>query len=229
MGIFDDATHFGSYAAGQLFGDTTGKDFRRADDPLNIWKNNGSEGQGPAPERQYSQTEIDGINNGGYSQDADQVRRQSSYNYGRQLGQKEFYDDPKMKEGLARREDLAKGYDGKELGGMRQEARGQIAGQRSAYLQSMQGKMARGGVGGARGAAISGAADQKFAQQGGDAERKMSLDSAQMKRQGTNELQDYMFRQKLGATGLAYGQQALGSSDYAAKMGVNANSGGGKK
>lgn len=190
----------------------------------------GGGGAGAPPERQYSQEEIDAINKGGYAQDSDTLRRQSSYNYGRQLGQKEFYDDPDMQAGRAKREDLAKGYDGVELGGMRQEARGQIAGQRSNYLQSLQGKLGRGGVGGARGAAVAGAADQKYAQQGADSERKMAVDSAQMKRQGTNDLQDYVFRQKLGATGMGYGQQSLGASDYAAKMGIASNDkGGGKK
>ncbi len=169
------------------------------------------------------------VNAGGYLQDANQLRRQSAYNYGRELGQKEFYDDPKMQEGLARREEMAKGYDGKELSGMRQEARGQVAGQRSAYLSTLKGKLARSGAGGARGAAVSAAADEGYAKLGAESERKLAADSSAMKRQGTNELQDYMFRQKLGATGLAYGQQSLAASDYAAERGAAANSGGGKK
>lgn len=176
-----------------------------------------------------AQNRASNVRAGGYEMDENQIRRASAYNYGSSLGQKEFYDDPDMQAGRKRREDLAKGYDGQELGAMRQEARGQVAGQRSAYLQQLQSKLARGGVGGARGAAIQGAADMGYAKQGADSERKLALDSAGMKRQGTNDLQDYVFRQKLGKTGLAYGQQALASGDYAAEKGVQAAQGGGKK
>jgi hypothetical protein len=175
------------------------------------------------------QNDTNTLNGSSYTPDADMVRRANSYNYGRSLGQKEFYDDPDMKEIRGKREDLAKGYDGKELGAMRDEARGQVAGQRSNYLQSLQGKLARSGAGGARAAAVSGAADQKYAQQGAESERKLALDSSTMKRQGTNDLQDFYMRQKLGATGMAYGQQSLGASDYAAQQGVAASKSGGKK
>lgn len=190
----------------------------------------GSKGPGMPPEREYSPGERADINAGGYSQDNDQLRRQSNYNYGRSLGQREFYDDPDMQAALERRKDLAKGYEGKELGAIRQEAKQNNAGQRSNYLNALRSNMARGGVGGARGAAMQNQASQKYALQGADSERKLALDSANMKRQGTNDLQDFIFRQKLGATGMGYGQQALGASDYAAQRGVAANAaGGGKK
>lgn len=181
-----------------------------------------------ARDKERASTNAD-IVNGGYSLDANDLRRASSYNYGRALGQKEFYDDPDMKDLRSRNEELAKGYDGKEYSALRENARNEIAGQRSNYLKSMQGKLARGGAGGARAAAVSGAADQKFSQQGADSERKLALDSANMKRQGTSDLQKFILNQKLGATGLAYSQQALGSADYAADRGVEANKGGGKK
>jgi len=93
----------------------------------------------------------------------------------------------------------------------------------------MQGKLARGGVGGARAAAVTGAADQNYAKLSGESERKLASDSANMKRQGTSDLQKFILNQKLGSTGLAYSQQALGSADYAAERGVEANQSGGKK
>lgn len=155
--------------------------------------------------------------------DKNAAARYSDIAAGNAAGKKEFYDDPDMKALRAKREDLAKGYSGEELGAMRQEARGQTAGQRSNYLQSLQGKLARGGVGGARAAAVSGAADQKYAQQGAEQERKLALDSANMQRQGQNDLQDYIFRQKYGSlgTGLSYGQ--LGAQDRGTEAAIAAN------
>lgn len=166
-----------------------------------------------------------------YDQSASGERRRMAYNEGRAMGQKEFYDDPDMQKIRGLREDLAKGYSGQELGALRGEARGQLAGQQSNYLRQLQGQQARSGVGGARGAAQANAARQGFAGQTADAERKLLLDAGQVKRQGINDLQDYISRQKLGALGLAYGQQALSSADYAAEKGVQAaqSGGGGKK
>jgi hypothetical protein len=164
-----------------------------------------------------------------FDQSASGQRRDAAYNTGATRGQKEFYDDPDMQMLRKRREDLSQGYEGKELGALRGEARGQVAGQASNYLRQLQGQQARAGVGGARGAAMQNAARQNFAQQGADAERKLLIDSGQMKRQGVNDLQDYITRQKLGKLGLAYGEQALSSADYAAEKGVQAASSGGKK
>ena len=156
-------------------------------------------------------------------------RRTAAYDYGRALGQKEFYDDPEMQRMKAQREDLAKGYSGQELGALRGESKANVQGQRSAYMNQLQSNLAKSGVGGARAAAISNQSNQKFSEQGAENERKILLDSAQMKRTGINDLQDYLMRQKLGALGLAYGQQALSSADYAAEKGVQAAQSGGKK
>jgi len=157
------------------------------------------------------------------------ARRKAAYDYGRELGQKEFYDDPDMMKMRKTREDLAQGYSGSELGALRGEAQANVAGQRSTYMDQLRGNLAKSGVGGARAAAIQGAGNQKFASQGAENERKLLLDSAKMKREGVNDLQDYLMRQKLGALGLAYGQQALSSADYAAEKGVQAAQSGGKK
>lgn len=156
-------------------------------------------------------------------------RRKNAYDYGRELGQKEFYDDPDMMKMRSTREDLAKGLSATEFDASRAEAKAGVLGQQSNYLKSLQSNLSKSGVGGARAAAIKGQADQGFAKQGADMERKLLLDSAQMKRQGISDLQDYLMRQKLGALGLAYGQQSLTSADYAAEKGVQAAQAGGKK
>ena len=77
----------------------------------------------------------------------------------------------------------------------------------------MSSNLARGGVGGARGAAIRGANDQKYATINADNERKMALDSANMVRSGTNDLQDFIFRQKYGMLGTCLGYGQLGVAD----------------
>lgn len=169
----------------------------------------------------------DNSSNANYEDPA--ARRASAYEYGANLGQKEFYDDPDMIKMRQTREDLAQGYSGSELGALRGEAKANVAGQRSAYMDQLRGNLAKGGVGGARGAVIQNQANQKFAEQGAEGERKVLLDSAKMKREGVNDLQDYIMRQKLGKLGLAYGQQALSSADYAAEKGVQAAQSGGKK
>lgn len=131
------------------------------------------------------------------------------YGYGK--GKELFQDDPRMKEMLQRRQDLSQGYSGQELGALREGARREIAGQRQGYLGQMRSNLARQGVGGARAAAMTDAANQKYAQAGAQAERQMLLDSAKLKREGVSDLQDYLFRQKYGelGTGMGYGQMAV--------------------
>lgn len=219
MGFLDHFSNFANpvgYAAGQLFG-SEARDRVNAVNPIGTVTDNLYRRGIPGIMGENAQPQAHGPS--GTNAEA----RYADISAGNAAGRKEFYDDPEMQAGRARREDLAKGYDGQELGGMRQEARGQIAGQRSAYLQQLQSKLARGGVGGARAAAISGAADQKYAQQGADSERKLAMDSSDMKRQGTNDLQEYVMRQKYGSlgTGLAYGQ--LGAQDRGTAAAAAAN------
>ena len=159
----------------------------------------------------------------------DLERQLNSYYTGAALGQKEFFDDPEMQRLKKIREEYAKGYSGDELGGIRQTARGEIAGAQAAQQRKLQSSLARGGVGGARAAAISSAQGREGQKAINQAETKMALDSAQMQRQGAADLQDFIFRQKLGKAGMAAGFGAMGSSDYAAAQGRAANTGGGKK
>lgn len=155
----------------------------------------------------------------------DQRRQAFEEGYGR--GREIFYDDPDMIALRRVREDLAKGYDGSELGAIRATARGEIAGQRATDARRLSSNLARGGVGGARAAAIRSTADQKYGETVAEAERKIALDSASMKRQGADSLQDFMFRQKYGAAGMGVGNAQLDSADYAAEQARKANSGGG--
>lgn len=149
--------------------------------------------------------------------------RQQDLAAGYAQGQKEFYDDPDMKQLRQRREDLSKGYSGQELGALRAQARGEIAGQRNQYLRQLQSNLARRGVAGARAAAAGGAADQGYARQAQEAERKMLLDNAQLTRQGTSDLQDFLFRQKYGKLGTGLGYAQLGVADRTGKAQAEAN------
>lgn len=144
-------------------------------------------------------------------------------------GQKEFYDDPDMQRLRQLREQYAQGYDSSELGNIRETARQEIAGSREAAARNLQSRIGRGGVGGARAAAIRGTADQTALRSVADAERKMALDSASMKRQGTSDLQDFLFRQKYGKLGTGLGEAQLQSADYQAEQARLANKGGGGK
>lgn len=168
------------------------------------------------------------VKSGGWVQTPEMTRRQGDMNAGLAYGQDLFYSNPDMQDMRARREDLAKGYSGQELGALRQTARGEIAGQRQSYLRQMASNLGRGGVGGARGAAMRGAADAKMAAGGAEAERKMALDSGNMVRQGTNDLQDFLMRQLYGKAGMGIGFGQQGSADAAAKMANAANQGGKK-
>lgn len=149
-------------------------------------------------------------------QGANAVARNADLEAGYAKGKEIFYDDPDMQMLRKRREDLSKGYSGQELGALRALAERETEGARQSGLRKVQGNIARAGVGGARGAAIQAAADKGFLANKADLERKMTLDNANMVRQGTKDLQDYIFSQKYGqlGTGIGYGQ--LGVSDRSA-------------
>lgn len=145
---------------------------------------------------------------------------------GLSTGRSLFYDDPDMISSRERLTDLQKGYDGKTLGALRESSRQQVAGQRAGYMNNLRSNMAKGGVGGARGAAMQGAADQRFAQTGQENERNMRVENAKLIQTGTGNLNDFLMKQKYGqlATGTGFGQMA--SAQYTADRGVEtANSG----
>lgn len=150
---------------------------------------------------------------GGGMMGSNAAARNADMEAGYKKGREIFYDDPDMQDLRNRRMDLSKGYNGQELGAMRAQAQGEIQGQRSAYLKSLQGRTAKAGIGGARAAAMGAAADKGFQQNRAEMERKMALDNAGMVRQGTNDLQDFLFRQKYGTLGTGLGYAQLGVAD----------------
>ncbi len=139
-------------------------------------------------------------------------------------GKQMFMDDPGMQQMLASRQDLAKGYNGNELGAEREAARSSVAGEQASAGRQLASKAARGGVGGARAAAMQGAQSEQFGKQAGDMENKMAMNNANMVRQGTNELQDFMMKQRFGqlSTGLGYGQLGVSDRNAAAQSQIAA-------
>jgi hypothetical protein len=137
--------------------------------------------------------------------------RQADIDAGIKKGHEIFYDDPDMQALRNRREDLAKGYNGQELGAMKGQAESELQGNRSGYLRQLSSKLARNGVGGARAAAMGASADQGFNKNAADMDRKMTLDNANMVRNGTDDLQKFIFNQKYGTlgTGMSYGQMGV--------------------
>lgn len=148
----------------------------------------------------------------GSNADARNADLEAGYAKGKEL----FYNDPEMQQLKKTREDLAKGYNGQELGAIRGEARSQISGQRQGYQNQLTSNLARGGVGGARAAAVKSAADQGYNKNAASAERQMAADNANMVRQGQNNLQDFIFNQKYGELGTGLGYAQLGVADRSA-------------
>jgi len=142
--------------------------------------------------------------------------RQADLESGYKRGREMFYNDPDMKAIRDRRFDLAQGYDGAQLGALREQSRSDLEGQRSKYLQSLQGNLGKGGVGGARAAAMVNQANTGFAANRAANERAINIDQAKQVRQGTNELQDFLMRQKLGEVGTGIGYGELGVADRTA-------------
>ncbi len=169
------------------------------------------------------------IRGGGFNLSDDDLRRANAFNYGTSIGQREFEQDPEMQRLKRLRDQYAQGFNSDELSGIRAEARGQVAGQAAADQRRLVSNLGRGGVGGARAAAIRNQSAMQSQSLTNEVERKLAVDSAQMQRQGVNDLQDFIFRQKLGklGTGAAFAQ--MGSADYAAQQARMANQGGGKK
>lgn len=209
MGWFDDVSNsiqtVDPYARAQHWIDDQFNEGRGGTDNRNMW--NSITGSKDANGNPVSAP-------GGSASSA--VQRQNDMDAGYAKGKEIFYDDPEMAKLKTTREEMAKGYDGAELGAMRATARGEVAGQRDNDQRRLASNLARGGVGGARAAAMRGSADQKYSAVNADNERKMALESANMKRTGTDSLQDFMFRQKYGmlGTGIGYGQ--LGVADRSA-------------
>jgi len=144
-------------------------------------------------------------------------------NKGREKGVETFISDPMMINTSERLQDLSRGYSGKELGALRGESKANIAGNRNAYLSALSGKLARGGVGGARAAAISAAADKGFNQNVAADERKATLDNANLIRSGTKDATDFLMRQKYGVLGRELAEQQLAANAQSNEAAAEAN------
>ena len=163
------------------------------------------------------------VQGGGYQVTPDIIRRQGDINLGRMMGEQEFEKDPEMQRLKALREQYARGYEGEIGGAIRQQARGEIAGAQQAQQRKLAGALGRGGVGGARAASIQAASGREGAKAVAEAERGMALDSYRESKEGSADLQDFVFRSKLGKMGTAFGFAGLGSADYAARQAAEAN------
>lgn len=193
-------------------------------------------GFGPSPEEQRLlqqrlqaqkenslQSRLDAAKNGAYSASDADVTRLERYNAGLDLGKRVFSGDPDIQRLQSQREELSKGYDGQELGAMRGLARSEMDANRQKAIQTLRSNLGRGGVGGARGAAVEAAANNKLQATSQDTERKMLLDQANMKRTGVNDLQDFLFRKKFGESAFGIGNAQLGAADDAALAARDAN------
>jgi len=150
--------------------------------------------------------------------------RRADYDFGKKEGRELFYDDPDAQMARGKYMDLAQGYSGQELGALKQGALGEVQGQRAGYLRDLSSNLAKSGVGGARAAAMKAGADEKFLRTTADNERKILLDSAGLKRQGTKDFIDYTERQKYGQLASALGQQQLGVADRSGEAQASAAS-----
>lgn len=144
------------------------------------------------------------------------AERQKDLEAGYKKGHELFYDDPDMKALREKREDLAKGYDSKELGSLREGSRSELEGQRVNTLNTQRSNLARSGVGGARAAAMTAETNTNFAGKRQQNENTINGQQAGMVRQGTNDLQDFYFRQKEGELGTGAGYAQLGVADRGA-------------
>ena len=142
-------------------------------------------------------------------------QRQADIDRGSAWARKELYDDPEMKRVAGMREDLAKGYSGQALGAVRAAQRAETEGARQGYLQQLQGRLGRAGVGGARGAAMKSAADRSSLQQVQQGENALALQQENALRQGQQSLEDFLMKRKFGVIGAGLSSGGFGAQERA--------------
>lgn len=175
--------------------------------------------------QQSLQERMENLGKGQVNLSEGMVRRAEELELGRQQAKK-FFETPETAEMEKRLRDLAKGFGGEELGAMRQEARGQIAGAQKAQQRQFGSQLGKSGVSGARAAAMKQAARQEQMRTIASSERQMLLNDAAMKAEKSQNLVDFLGRKASGQAGLAATIAGLGSSEYAAEK-AKASSGGG--
>lgn len=154
----------------------------------------------------------------------DRGAREADIQAGQDRARKELYDDPEMQQIKTMRDDMAKGYSGNTLGALRQDQMNQIDGARSGYLNAMQGKLARAGVGGARGAAMAASADRGFLKERAGAENKIAVQNEDAIRKGNQSLEDFMMRRKFGVLGGGLAEGSMGAQERAGVAAASAAS-----
>lgn len=173
-------------------------------------------GYGPFAGAKYAMGRGQGQSGMDYSgmADARNADIEAGYKKGREL----FYDDPDMQMLRQKRMDLSQGYNSPELGAFREQARGELAGEGANAIRRQAGQQARAGIGGARAAAGQAATASSLQGKRAEMERKMAMDQSQMVRQGTNDLQSFLMRQRFGELSTGLGQAQLGVADRGAQM-----------
>ena len=177
---------------------------------------------------QNQQKQLQNVMAGGYSASPWTINAIGAWNAGQQVGA-QFLNDPRLQAYNSKLAELAKGYSGEELGGMRQTARGEIAGAAQANQRKLQSQLARGGVGGARAAAMQGQQNLQSQQAINQAETKMALDSAQMRRQGIKDEGAQAMKELATKGAIAGGMASIESSGAASQKAAQAAQSGGKK
>jgi hypothetical protein len=147
-----------------------------------------------------------------------QELREQDIKRGQARGEEIFVNDPTMQSILKQRQDAALGVNAQEYQGMRDDM---IKGQQSAnagYMRQLLSAQGAGGVGGARAVGQQAELANQFAQTRADAERKLLLDNIALKREGTDSLQDFLFKQKYGTLAQGLGEAQLGVTDRTGYM-----------
>lgn len=149
-----------------------------------------------------------------YSLPSSSAERDKDFASGLSIGNQVFYS-PEMTAAAGRLQDLSKGYNGQELGALKEQGNRELEGQRGGYLRQLQGKAAQGGIGGARAAAMQGAADKGFAANKADNERKIMASNAGLVREGNKDYTNFLMQQRFGQLGTGLGYAQLGAGERA--------------
>ncbi len=166
---------------------------------------------------------IQDLLNGGFMVSPQTETRISDINSGLAIGKRQFSADPEMMRLRQLREQQAKGYSTEELAARKRLTLNEQDANRARAIQRLRSNLGRGGVGGARGAAMEASADNELQKTNADVNRKMLLDESEQQRKGIDSLSEDIYRNKLGEAGYGIGSAQLGASDRAAQAARDAN------
>jgi hypothetical protein len=121
--------------------------------------------------------------------------------------------DPAMQEIVARRKDMVGGLNAQEMTAARDQMIRGMQGQNQNAMRALYSQQARSGIRGGMAGAQAARMQQKFGQERAQQEQKLMLDNYALKRQGQNDYQDLMMRQKFGELNQGLGEAGLGVAD----------------